>query len=107
MSAIGSAMPLMLWRAPAALRVMGAVAGWALDAGNVKLTGLTSNGQKFDANPLRIWSVVDSHAVVEGEELGPIGPLTEQAHLADFYLPQRGIFAVGRVFVTPLDPSHA
>jgi hypothetical protein len=26
---------------------------------------------------------------------------TEQAHMADFYFPQRGIFAMGRVFVTP------
>jgi hypothetical protein len=33
--------------------------------------------------------------------VGPIGPLAEQAHLNDFYIPQRGIFAVGRVFVTP------
>jgi hypothetical protein len=38
---------------------------------------------------------------VEGENLGPTGPLAEQAHMADFYFPQRGIFAVGRVFVTP------
>jgi hypothetical protein len=39
-------------------------------------------------------------ACVEGQELGGIGPLAEQAHLRDFYIPQRGIFAVGRVFVT-------
>lgn len=39
-------------------------------------------------------------ALVEraGEELGPIGPLAEQAHLADFYVPQRGIFVIGRFF---------
>jgi hypothetical protein len=62
---------------------------------------LTSNGQHFDANPLRVWYVTDSHAVVEGQDLGPIGALPEQARMADFYFPQRGIFAVGRVFVTP------
>lgn len=44
--------------------------------------------------------MTSSHAVVDGQELGPIGPLDEQAHLRDFYIPQRGIFAVGRVFVT-------
>lgn len=53
-----------------------------------------------DANPLRVWYVTDSHAVVEGQELGPIGPLPEQAHMADFYFPQRGIFAAGRVYLT-------
>ena len=46
-----------------------------------------------------------SHAVVEGEALGAIGPLAEQAHMADFYFPQRGMFAVGRVFISPLKPT--
>jgi hypothetical protein len=101
MSAVGSAMPATAWRSRPVLGVMGRLAGWALGVGTVRLTGLTSNGQHFDANPLRVWYVTDSHAVVEGQELGPIGPLPEQAHIADFYFPQRGIFAVGRVFVTP------
>lgn len=55
---------------------------------------------------MRIWRVSDSHAVVEGTDLGPIGPLGERAHMADFFLPQHGISALGRVFVTPLtDPA--
>jgi len=101
MSIIGSAMPLAAWRSPAVLKAMGVVAGRALGVGKVKLTGFTSNGQLFDANPLRIWQVTDSHAVVEGTALGPTGPLREQARMADFYFPQHGIFAIGRVFVTP------
>jgi hypothetical protein len=105
-STMGSIVPLMAWRSRAALRAMGAVAGRLLDVGKVQLTGTTSNGQHFDANPLRIWYVTESHAVVEGEDLGPIGSLAEQAHMADFYFPQRGIFALGRVFISPLKPSR-
>ncbi len=101
MSAVGSAMPNAAWRSRPILGAMGRVAGWALGVGTVRLTGLTSNGQDFDANPLRVWYVTDSRAIVDGQDLGPIGPLSEQAHMADFYFPQRGIFAVGRVFVTP------
>jgi hypothetical protein len=86
---------------------MGHVAGRVLKAGTVKLTGMTSNGQHFDANPRRIWYVTGSHAVVEGHDLGPAGPLAEQAPMADFYFPQRGIFAVGRVYVTPPTPAIA
>lgn len=100
LSLVGPALPLAAWRSQAVLRAMGHLAGWSLRVGRVKLTGMTSNEQHFDANPLRIWCVTDSHAVVDGEALGPIGPLVEQAHLNDFYIPQRGIFAVGRVFVT-------
>lgn len=101
MSVVGSALPTAAWRSRAVLAAMGRVGGWSLRAGTVKLTGMTSNRQRFDANPLRIWCVTESHAVVEGRELGPIGPLAEQAHLTDFYIPQRGIFAIGRVFLTP------
>jgi hypothetical protein len=100
MSMIGSALPTPAWRSPRMLSAMGWVAEHSLGAGKVQLTGMTSNGQHFDANPLKIWYVTQSHAVVEGQDLGPIGPLAEQAHMADFYFPQRGIFAKGRVFVT-------
>lgn len=102
MSAAGAVMPLAAWRSPPMLRAMGAVAGRVLGVGKVQLTGTTSNRQHFDANPLRIWLVADSRAVVDGEDLGPIAPLAEQAHMADFYFPQRGVFALGRVFVSPL-----
>ncbi len=101
-SAMGVATPMAAWRSRVVLTAMGAIAGRALGAGKVQLTGQTSNGQHFDANPRRIWSVIASHAVVEGADLGHPGPLTAQAHLGDFYIPQRGIFAAGRVFVTNL-----
>lgn len=102
LSVAGSAVPTSWWRSGPVLRATGAVAGRMLGAGTVQLTGATSNGQHFDANPLRIWAVTASRATVDGEDLGPVGALAEQAHLADdFYIPQRGVFAVGRVFVTP------
>lgn len=105
MSATSSILPMAAWRSAPVLRGMGALAGRFLGVGKVKLTGMTSNRQRFDANPLRIWYVTDSHAVVDGEDLGTIGPLAEQAHMADFYFPQRGVFAVGRVFISPLDAT--
>lgn len=101
MSLVGPAVPAPAWRKKPVLSAMSIVAGRALGVGRVKLTGATPNAQSFDANPLRIWYVTASHATVEGTELGPTGPLPEQAHLGDFYFPQVGIFALGRFFVTP------
>jgi hypothetical protein len=101
MSVVGSSLPLAAWRSELVLKAIGHLAGWALRAGTLKLTGLTSNRQHFDANPTRIWFVTESHARVDGVDLGPSGPLVDQAHMADFFFPQRGIFAIGRVFVTP------
>jgi hypothetical protein len=100
MSAVGASVPAAAWRSPSVLAAMGTVAGRALGVGKLRLTGQTSNSQHFDANPRRIWYVTASRAVVEGVDLGPPGPLTEQARMADFYFPQRGVLAVGSVFVT-------
>jgi hypothetical protein len=107
MTAAASMLPMAAWRSGPVLRSMGAMAGRFLGVGKVQLTGTTSNRQHFDANPLRIWYVADSQAVVEGQDLGPIGALAEQAHMADFYFPQRGMFSVGRVFVSPLVGSSS
>lgn len=101
MTLAGAGLPPRAWRSPRLLSALGVAAGRLLGVGTVRLTGQTSNGQQFDANPLKIWAVTTSKAVIDGEDLGPVGPLGEQAHLADFYFPQRGIFAVGRIFVTP------
>ncbi len=101
MSFVGPAVPVALWRRPTVLAAAGRLAGAALGAGKVQLSGATSNGQRFDATPRHIWYVPESRAVVEGRELGPVGPLPVQAQIADFYVPQRGLFAMGRVFVTP------
>lgn len=103
MSALSPLVPLAAWRSRPVLRTVGAVAGRVLGVGKVQLTGTTSNRQHFDANPLRVWYVTASQAVVNGEDLGAVGPLAEQARMADFYFPQRGIFAMGRVFVSPAE----
>lgn len=107
MSGLGSQMADAAWRWRPMLTVMGGLAGRALGAGTVRLTGMTSNGPLFDANPQVICLVSAGAAVVEGEALGPVGALADQAHLGDFCMPQRGIFAVGRVFVTPVDTVTA
>jgi hypothetical protein len=99
MSAVGDLLPMAAWRSPATLRAMGSVATSTLGVGRVGMTGLTSNGQHFDANPLRIWRVTDANASIRGESIGPPAPLAEQARLGDFWIPQQGIFAMGRVFV--------
>lgn len=102
MSLVGSTIPTSVWRWRPVLSVMGRLAGPALGVGKVQLTGMTANGQHFDANPLRLWYVTGTAAVVDGEDLGPIGALPEQARMVDFYFPQRGIFAIGRMYVSPV-----
>jgi hypothetical protein len=106
MTGAGRLMPPVMWENRAVLAVMGRAAAPVLRAGRVQLSGTAPNGQWFRANPRLLWSVADSTAVVDGVNVGPPGPLPRQARLGDFWLPQRGIFAVGEASFEEFDPSR-
>ena len=67
----------------------------------IRLRGATPNGPRFKAAPLKIWRVVGGAASYRGEDLGEPAPLDDQTRLGDFWLPQRGVFFVGRARFTP------
>jgi hypothetical protein len=106
MTGAGRLMPRAMWDNRGVLAAMGRVAGPVLRAGQVRLAGTAPNGQWFRANPRLLWSVSGSTAVLDGADLGPPGPLPKQAHLGDFWLPQRGIFVVGEASYEEFDPSR-
>ena len=97
LNALGRVLPGPAWRSRPLLAAMGPVAGRALGAGRVGMVGMTPNDQSFVANPVRMWVIDASSAKLGDEDFGPVGPLGEQARLGDFWFPQRGVFAVGRV----------
>jgi hypothetical protein len=100
LNAVGSVIPDRLWKAKPLLSAMGPIAGVTLRAGRVALAGVAPNGQRFVANPLRVWVVADARASLGGVDFGPIGRLDRQATLGEFRIPQRGIFAIGRAYFT-------
>jgi hypothetical protein len=106
MNALSRALPELLWRSPMFLRGMGRAASLVLLAGRLGLTGRVPNGQSFVANPRQIWSIGSSTASLRGRDFGSIGPLQSQARLGDFWIPQRGIFAIGGAMFEPYDPSR-
>jgi hypothetical protein len=104
MTAIGGRLPATAWNCRATLGILSRTVGPALGIGKIRLAGTVPNGQRFRIAPKRVWSVADSTAVVRNEDIGPVGPLREQARLRDFRLPQRGICVVGHGRFDPLDP---
>lgn len=92
LSAMASMMPAAAWRNDRLLGAMGRVMGPALHAGKLGMAGLVPNGQRFRARPLRVWTVGTAEAVIDGQDAGAPQPLATQEHLADFWLPQRGLF---------------
>jgi hypothetical protein len=103
MTGMGGALPEAGWNSNAVLAAMGPMARTMLRAGRIRLSGATPNGPRFKAVPLKIWRVVGAAASYRGEDLGAPAPLDEQTRLADFWLPQRGVFFVGQARFTPCD----
>jgi hypothetical protein len=106
MNAAGRLLSDRLWRSQAVLRGMERVTSRLLGLGEVSLVGCAPNGQGFIANPRQVWRVDTARARVHGVEVGPPGPLPQQAWLGDFALPQRGVFAIGRSYVESFDPAR-
>jgi hypothetical protein len=103
---VGGLLPDPVWSSRAVLALMGPVAGGLLGAGRIALRGTTANGQHYRANPRRVWAVAGSSARLDGTDLGPPGPLPVQDRLGDFWLPQRGVFAVGGAAFEAYDPTR-
>lgn len=106
MNAVGRLLPNVAWRSSAVLTAMGIVAGPLLGVGRVGLHGKVPNGQRFIANPRVLWAIIDSQARLGGEDFGPAGRVRPQARLGDFWIPQRGMFAIGQAFFDPYDPAR-
>lgn len=106
MNAMGTIMPDALWRQEAVLKLMGKAASLVLRAGRLELAGQVPNRQRFIANPLLLWEIQFSTARMGEQDLGEVSPLPVQTRLGDFWLPQRGIFTIGRGFFEPLDPAR-
>jgi len=106
LSAAARATPARLMERGTVLALMGRMAGAMLRTGRMRMAGRTPNGQWFRAEPTRLWSVAASTAVLDGTDLGTPGPLPEQAHLADVWLPQRGVLMLGGGVFEPFDPSR-
>jgi hypothetical protein len=84
MNLMGSVMPDALWKNPTVLAAMAPVAGVALGAGKLRLTGRAPNGQRLIANPLLTWTVPSAKATIAGRNLGAVVPLRKQSKLGDF-----------------------
>jgi hypothetical protein len=64
MSRMGALMPDTLWKSPTVLAAMTPVAGVALGAGKLRLTGRAPNGRRFITNPLSTWTVPSAKATI-------------------------------------------
>jgi hypothetical protein len=106
MNAMASSMPERAWASPRVLETMSRMAGQMLRAGRLGMAGRVPNGQWFIANPRRIWVVRSARLRVGEREASEIGPIEPQARLGDFFIPQRGLVAIGNAAFETFDASR-
>ena len=106
MNLMAAGFPEWAWRNPRVLGVTAGVAGPLLRAGRLSMSGRTPNRQTFIANPRTIWVVEAARLRVGDREISNPGPVTPQAKLGDFFIPQRGLLAVGNTAFETLDPTR-
>ena len=106
MNSAAGVVPGSLWRNITVLKVIGNVGGFISGAGRLGLTGYVPNGQRFVSNPKHVWAVSSSKAILCGQELGKVGPLSDQASLGDVWIPQRGRFFIGYAFLENFDSTR-
>jgi hypothetical protein len=106
MNMISRVLPRSAWRNRSFLSALSRIAGALLGVGHVGLTGTMPNGQTFVANPRIIWMVTRSRAVLAGKDFDPPSALDQQTHLGGFWIPQRGILAVGETRFEAFDAAR-
>ncbi|MDP1569197.1 MAG: hypothetical protein Q8L86_04265 [Vicinamibacterales bacterium] len=95
-NALLGVLPEGWWRRRRLLTAAGAMAGLALGAGRLRLTGHTPSGHRFVAAPARVWTVAASRATVAGRDLGSTAPPARHTTLGDVVIPRRGLLAFGQ-----------
>ena len=106
MTAMTRAMPRSAWENRAVLAAMSRASRPVLTSGRIRLLGSVPNGQWFTAAPAAVFTVASSTASLDGVDLGPLGPLPQQPHLGDFWLPQRGLLMAGESVFERFDPTR-
>lgn len=100
---LAPSLPNWWWKNKTTLKLMNRAAGRVLGAGRLGLSGYVPNGQTYNVHPYRVWTISESHATLGRTDFGEPGPLPKQVRLADFWIPQKGMFVFGHVFFEAFD----
>lgn len=105
LNTISAAMPLATWRRPSLVRARERLAS-ALGLGQLRLTGTMPSGHTGTLMPARMYYIDDSHATLDGADLGHPARLQANPTIGEVTLPARGILATGQAMWRILDPAE-
>jgi hypothetical protein len=92
LGAAAALVPGALWRAGNVLEAAASVAGAALGAGPLGLSGRTPTGHEYRVRPRAVWGVAAAAAVLDGRDLGALQETVSSSGPAGIVLPRRPLF---------------
>jgi hypothetical protein len=107
LGAAAALVPGTLWRTERVLRAAGTIAGGALRAGPLGLSGRTPTGHAYRVRPRAVWGVAAAAAVLDGRDLGGLHEMDSTAGPAGLVLPRRPLFASEIIDFSDLAPFTA
>jgi hypothetical protein len=105
LNTMSAAMPLATWRRQSLVRAREHLAS-ALGMGRLQLTGTTPSGHTGTLMPERMYFIDDSHATLDGADLGRPVRLRANPTIGEVPLPARGVLATGQAVFEILDPAE-
>lgn len=105
LNVLSGAMPLASWKPQSLVRARELMAQ-ALGMGKLKMAGVMPSGHHGKLMPERMYYVDDSHATLDGADLGIPVRLAQNPTIGGVALPARGVLAVGQSTWEILDPAE-
>jgi hypothetical protein len=95
MNALSPRMPLSTWRSPRLVRARELMAERWMGLGPIKMSGTMPSGHAGTLMPQRMYFIDETHAVLDGVDLGRATKVTPSPRIGDVPLPARGVLAIG------------
>lgn len=102
---ISAALPVATWRPRALVRARELLAR-GLGMGRLQMSGVMPSGHTGTLMPKEMYLIEDSHAMLDGTDLGHPVHLTENPMMGDVPLPARGVLAVGGAMWEIMDQAE-
>lgn len=96
LNATSPGLPIWTWRSRPLMRVRELLARGILGMGDIRLSGTMPSGHVGIFMPQRMYFIVDTTAILSGEDLGQTARVSPNPQIGQVPLPARGVLAAGQ-----------
>lgn len=96
LNTVSPRLPLSTWRSPRLVQAREAMARRVLGLGEIRMSGTMPSGHAGILMPQRMYFIDETHAVLDGVDLGLATRVSPNPQIGQVPLPARGVLAIGQ-----------